>query len=83
MESIGWLVGLPAPSMIGSETSKVGEICRCHSHIRTSKYIPIPMCICTYVSTSNMYTHTHIDWGYGLQSVVPSGGKKSAAALLL
>jgi len=29
------------------------------------------------------YIHTHIAGGYGLQSVVPSGGKKSAAALLV
>lgn len=27
--------------------------------------------------------HTRIDRGYGSQSVVPSGGKKSAAALVL
>lgn len=73
--------GFSSPSVVGKEMGDVGKVCSCLA-LHTSKYIPIIMFMCTYIYTNNIYTHTHIDGGYGLQSVVPPGGKKSAAALL-
>lgn len=52
----------------------------------THTFAPINTCLhlCSYAHTFiQIYIHTRIDSGYGLQSVVPSGGKKSAAALLV
>lgn len=53
-----------------------------NSQVFTNKCTCVATFICTHVCT-NMYRRTRIDRGYGSQSVVPSGGKKSAAVLPL
>lgn len=77
------LVTLAPPSTVcGRIRGKESDVYRCLMGFHQQVCMSVATIICTYVYT-NMYTHTRMDRGYGSQSVVPSGGKKSAAALLL
>lgn len=81
------LVGLAPPSALcGRMRGKESEGFRCLVLVCFHQQIHVCGCAHMHIHLYKyVYTHTHtharMDGGYGSQSVVPSGGKKSAAAL--